>query len=104
MGSTPLEVSPAHMVFVANQPDPVPAQNIQIGTIINSINGPRLVTNITTIKRKGLYNPITTDGTIVVDGILASAYTTYTGTSHIQVKVPITATANTSNSMISFFS
>lgn len=92
-----LEITPAHLLFIVNQPDPVPAHDVQIGTYLQSLDGPRLVTNITMVKRKGLYNPITTDGTIVVDGILASAYSTYSGTSHIHVKVPIATTATDNN-------
>jgi len=111
----PLEVSSMHMLFVVRDSndnnndsdknnysisivddndtsvrlpslqDPVPAYHIKIGDSIQSITGPRVVTNITTIQRRGLYNPITMDGTIVVDGIIASTYSSYTGTSHIEV-------------------
>lgn len=105
----PLEVTSMHMIFIVESSmgdddnhddvdaavrppyslllssDPVPAHYIKVGDVIQSITGPRLVTNITTIQRRGLYNPITTDGTIVVDGIIASTYSTYTGTSHIEI-------------------
>jgi hypothetical protein len=76
-------VRPTHSLLPSS--DPVPAHYIKVGDIIQSITGPRLVTNIATVQRHGLYNPITTDGTIVVDGIIASTYSSYTGTSHIEV-------------------
>jgi len=76
-------VRPSHSLLSSS--DPVPAHYIKVGDLIQSITGPRLVTNITTVQRHGLYNPITTDGTIVVDGIIASTYSSYTGTSHMEI-------------------
>jgi len=86
----PLEISPAHLLFLVNETYPVPAHDIRIGTILQSTNGPRLVTRLQMVQREGLYNPITTDGTIVVDDILASTYTTYTGTSHLHLSTKTT--------------
>jgi len=54
--------------------------------MLRSMKGPKRVVKITSIIRNGFYNPITTDGTIVVaNDIIASTYTTYTGTSHVEI-------------------
>jgi len=83
----PLELSPNHMVFVeAAKKHPVPAASVNIGDKIWSADdGLREVVDIETVVREGLYNPLTMDGTIVVDGIVASTYTSYTGSVHLKI-------------------
>merc|ERR1711862_1014138 len=43
------------------------------------------VTGISIINKNGFYNPVTTDGTIVVDGIIASTYASLNGGSYFEV-------------------
>jgi len=83
----PLELSHNHMVFVeAEKNHPVPAASVNIGDKIWSADdGLREVLDIETVVRNGLYNPLTMDGTIVVDGVVASTYTSYTGSVHLKI-------------------
>jgi len=83
----PLELTKNHMVFVETAKNhPVPAASINVGDKIWSADdGLKEVVKIETVVRNGLYNPLTMDGTIVVDGIVASTYTSYTGSSHVKI-------------------
>lgn len=76
----PLEVSTKHLIYVKDptggQSAPRAAGDIQVGDILQAnglISGSR-VRKIQTVKRTGMYAPFTTDGTLVVDGIVASSY------------------------------
>jgi hypothetical protein len=72
---TPLELTAEHMVYVYGKTRPIRSDSIQVGDILRGHNGSAsTVTKISTIKRSGLYNPLTPSGTIVVGGIAASAY------------------------------
>ena len=67
----PLEVSKQHLVFLNDNTKPVPAHLIRPGDVLQnplSTEG-NVVQKVTTAKRKGIYAPLTTDGTIVVDVI-----------------------------------
>jgi len=86
----PLEITRSHMVFVLGKSDPVLASSIKVGDYIRSYSGNQKVTNITTVIRNGLYNPITTDGTIVADGLIASTYSSRNDDSyyHTSINIP----------------
>jgi len=75
--ATPLEISRKHMMFVEGKNHPVPADTLRVGDLIQTIEGFRSITIITSILRKGLYNPLTADGTIVASGIVASTYAAF---------------------------
>jgi len=81
----PLELSPNHLLYVADSINPVPASTVEVGDKVWTIEGGKEVLEINMITRDGLYNPLTMDGTIVVDGIVASAYTTPTGKTHLEI-------------------
>jgi hypothetical protein len=70
----PLEVTQNHMIFKGSSKLPVPAYSIKVGDIVRTIHGPSKVTSIKKISRKGLFNPITMSGSIVVDGIVSSVH------------------------------
>ena len=73
----PLEVTAKHLVFVNSTGgfSLVPAEDIKEGDFLRSTEGRATrVIDIRHIKRNGLYAPFTTDGTLVVDGIVASSY------------------------------
>lgn len=70
----PLEVTAEHLVFLGNKGHPVAASTIQVGDVLRSDKGPSRVTKISTVQRSGIYAPLTTGGSLVVDGVLASAY------------------------------
>ena len=80
-----LEVTAQHLVFVHGKRGPVCADTIRVGDLLQTVDGlfQQNVTAIYHVTRKGLYAPLTPDGTIVVaDGILASNYIT------VQAKAP----------------
>ncbi|CAB9498878.1 Desert hedgehog protein [Seminavis robusta] len=66
-----LEMTGEHLVFVANKVNPVRADSIQVGDILQPA---AKVAEINTVHRKGLYAPLTASGRLVVDDILASSY------------------------------
>jgi hypothetical protein len=75
----PLEVTSGHLIYLNGKQDPVQAGTILTGDeVLAFANGqlqPARVTDVTTITRKGLYNPITSTGTLIVDGLATSTYT-----------------------------
>jgi hypothetical protein len=72
----PLEVTQDHYVF-KGQHDIVEAQNIKVGDILGTMEDVT-VTEIRTIKRRGLYAPLTESGDIWVSGVRASSYVAVT--------------------------
>lgn len=66
--TTPLELSPDHMVFVSGVP--VRGSDVKVGDIL----GNHKVSRIELIHRRGLYAPVTIAGEILVSGVLASNY------------------------------
>jgi hypothetical protein len=86
-----LEITPEHLVFVADLEDkskvagrvkPVRADSLQVGDRLvlaatddeTPGSDAAVVTKISTVEKVGLYMPLTSSGTIVVSGILASTY------------------------------
>merc|ERR1712157_115001 len=64
----PLEITDNHMLFRNDKA--VSAKDVSVGDML----GDNKVTKITSVKRTGLYAPITYDGSIVVNGIKSSCY------------------------------
>lgn len=98
----PLELTANHMLQVAGYDNVIPAWQVKVGDFIyvmdqdeqhNSLPmsiqqqsfRPVRVNEIQNVIRRGLYNPLTPDGTIVVDGIVASAYASPLGTEHVHL-------------------
>eukprot|EP00956_Cyclotella_meneghiniana_P037104 scaffold134538_cov38-Cyclotella_meneghiniana.AAC.1 len=75
----PLELTPAHMIFREADALPVPAHSIKVGDVVKTIDGPSKVIDVRKISRKGIFNPLTVSGAIVVDGIVSSTHTTHPG-------------------------
>lgn len=75
----PLEATPDHLVFMAARALPVPASTIKVGEFLLTVAGPARVTAVKKISRRGLSNPTTLSGTIVVDGVVASTQTVVPG-------------------------
>mmetsp|Transcript_11443 Transcript_11443/g.13117 ORF Transcript_11443/g.13117 Transcript_11443/m.13117 type:complete len:792 (+) Transcript_11443:73-2448(+) len=76
----PLEITKDHMLFTVDEggnEKSIPASNIMVGDQLLLPNGSSsIVTKIQLQQRKGAYAPITEDGTIVVNGVVASCYPT----------------------------
>lgn len=70
----PLEMTEKHMIFLDGNPNPVPASAVKVGDQLKTLDGPRYVTKISKVTRNGIFNPLTVDGTIVVNGIVTSVY------------------------------
>jgi Hint module len=70
----PLEISAEHLVFRANETNPVRADSIRVGHMLADEAAGALVTSIGVVTRRGMYAPLTTTGTINVDGIVSSCY------------------------------
>lgn len=81
----PLEVSPNHLVFVEGQDFPIPALDVRVGDRMRLLTGFTKVIKLDLVFREGLYNPLTTDGTIVVDGVVASTYSAVWGSPHFEI-------------------
>lgn len=73
----PLELTEKHMLYVEGSANPVPAYTIKVGDKVQTLDGARDVSKISTITRNGIFNPLTSDGTIVVNGIVSSAYAAF---------------------------
>ncbi|CAB9522096.1 expressed unknown protein [Seminavis robusta] len=73
---TVLEMTPEHLVFEADNNDPVRADSLQVGDVLrgNNPQSSHTIAKIDSIQREGLYAPFTEEGTLVVDGIVASSY------------------------------
>lgn len=69
-----LMVSPGHYVYVNDKL--VSARMIRSGDIVRALNGTRTVLGVDVVDSVGLYNPQTISGSLVVDGVAVSAYTT----------------------------
>ena len=81
---TTLRLTAEHMVYVKNEEGQTPnfklAHKVQVGELV-AISNPEghttkwaPVTNITISEFKGIYAPVTEEGTLVVDNIVASSY------------------------------
>jgi len=71
----PLEASEEHLLYVSNKLGPVRADSIRVGDVLHARHNTfATVTNIKRIRARGMYAPLTTDGKILVDGIVASSY------------------------------
>lgn len=76
----PLEISAAHLLYVKGMHHPIRADTIQTGDVliqktVHSSTATSLpVTKIQKVTRNGAYMPLTKDGSIVVNGVLASSY------------------------------
>eukprot|EP00188_Purpureofilum_apyrenoidigerum_P000231 Plantae.Rhodophyta-Purpureofilum_apyrenoidigerum.ctg10920.p1 GENE.Plantae.Rhodophyta-Purpureofilum_apyrenoidigerum.ctg10920~~Plantae.Rhodophyta-Purpureofilum_apyrenoidigerum.ctg10920.p1 ORF type:complete len:730 (+),score=99.91 Plantae.Rhodophyta-Purpureofilum_apyrenoidigerum.ctg10920:198-2387(+) len=69
-----IELSSGHYIYVNGVL--IAASTARIGDkVITHSGSPVSIAAISTVRRQGLYNPQTISGTIVVDGVQASAYT-----------------------------
>ena len=73
--AAPLEITSDHLVFVDGKSNPVRAGSIKIGDILQAEqpSGAKVI-EISNVSRKGLYAPLTQDGTLIIDGVRASSY------------------------------
>ena len=72
---TTLELSDHHMVYLHGKSGPVAANVVQVGDmLVGPEHQPLAVTKTGRVTRDGFYHPLTADGTIVANGVLASTH------------------------------
>jgi len=91
----PLEITESHFIFIAGKRTPVRADSVRVGDVMNysdastnSASVAAVVTNISKVTRRGIYAPLTSDGTVFVNGIKASTYaiiSSKSNTNHVEV-------------------
>merc|ERR1719159_1488246 len=69
-----LEITPNHMIFKEGSEIPVPSATVNVGDKVATPSGYEKVISVKTIERKGVFNPLTADGTIVASGMVASTF------------------------------
>lgn len=77
-----LEVTGDHLIYVKDKSNPIRADSIRVGDVLVSSMGDNntqamAVTKIAQIQRRGIYAPLTTCGTLMVDGVKASVYASF---------------------------
>lgn len=76
--SAPLEISSRHFVFRYDQQEvPAVPAFLKVGDVLlgaESTQSALEIIKIDTVMKKGFYAPLTADGTIVVNGVVASSY------------------------------
>lgn len=81
--TTQFEASKQHLVFVKNR-GPIPASWIEVGDqLLRENHELAVVISLKEVIRKGVFAPFTPSGKIVVDGVLASSFVTFDGSSTI---------------------
>ena len=70
----PLEMTGEHLVYLAGKHHPVRAHTLQVGDSLVSTEGPVEISDIKTVVKRGLYNPLTADGRLIVNGVAVSTY------------------------------
>jgi len=75
-GREPVLISPRHYIHVGHIGQLKTAEEVQIGDLLISTRGPICeVVSTALVEHRGVYNPHTLQGDIVVNGFLASTYT-----------------------------
>ena len=77
LGTPPLEMTGEHMVFVEGKINPIRADSIKVGDILQAQDNTAVVEKIQLFTREGIYNPLTSSGTIQVNGITTSNYISF---------------------------
>jgi ABC-type phosphate transport system substrate-binding protein len=68
----PLLITPDHMVFVGGKA--TPASTVSVGDELTLVDGAAIVKKIETVAGKGAFAPFTKEGSLVVNGVVASSY------------------------------
>ena len=76
----PLEVTYDHLVFAwqnnrdTGKPKAIRADALRVGDLVQTPTGSTNVTQITQMTKMGIYAPLTLEGRLVVNGVIASSY------------------------------
>jgi hypothetical protein len=86
-----LEISGDHLMFLADKKIPVPAAHVKVGDKLvaqdekSTVSSTVKVTKIKKVTRNGLFAPFTADGTLVVNGVLASNFITFQDSDSLEI-------------------
>lgn len=72
-----LELTETHMLYIDGKSLPKAAKNVNIGDLLATMEGPQVVQSISKVIRNGFITPVTEDGSVIVDGVVASSFTTF---------------------------
>merc|ERR1711988_1349339 len=72
-----LEMTGQHLVFLDGKKNPVRADSVKVGDVLQAERKNIVVEKIELVTRNGIYNPLTSSGTIQVNGITASTYVSF---------------------------
>jgi hypothetical protein len=75
-GESPLEMTGDHLLFVGDKENPIRVDSLRVGDLLirDGYSDYAVVSGIKKAKKTGLYAPLTPEGTIVVNGVVASSY------------------------------
>jgi hypothetical protein len=91
----PLEISTEHMIYIKSKkgkPDLVSADDLKVGDVLVSdlsqvtTSDDFTIYSIVSVRRTGIYAPLTFAGNIVVNGVVASNYVTLTGLPNVPME------------------
>ena len=86
---SPLELTGEHLVFVKGKNNPVRADSIKVGDLLQAQDDNAVVQKISIVEKIGIYNPLTSSGTIQVNGITASTYISFQKQNNEYVELPV---------------
>lgn len=66
-----LELTAPHLVFLQGHDNPIRADAVKVGDVLR---GAKSVNEIKIVQRRGIYAPLIKSGTLVVNGVVSSAY------------------------------
>ena len=75
--SNGLQLTATHGHYVYANGELIEAAKVSVGDSISTVKGEARVVDVQIILERGLYNPQTIHGDIVVDGLVTSTYTTF---------------------------
>jgi len=71
-----IELTSKHLIYLHDKHDPVEAGTVKVGDkLLTGTSDAAEVSKVSVVTRNGLFNPITSSGTLVVDGLATSTYT-----------------------------
>merc|ERR1719230_797254 len=83
----PLEMTDQHLIFLDGKKNPVRADSVKVGDVLQAEGKNAVVEKIELVTRTGIYNPLTSSGTIQVNGIIASNYVSFQKENHEYIEL-----------------
>merc|ERR1712048_949983 len=79
-----LEITHDHMIFIQDEANAVPASSLRVGDRL--ANGD-IVSAIKKVTRRGVYAPLTTSGSLLVNDVPVSNYIAFQGSEYFTIGV-----------------